>query len=187
MSNSWVSRFLEGVFMANGHGGARPGAGRKKKGESNKNYNCVEFTNKQLQELLASPHVAFVSRRTVTYTAEFKNLFWQRYVDGVDPAQIFYEAGIDPDIIGRNRVQGLAKLLRQQKSKGLPFSDGIEFNQNNVEKKFDFPTPPKRDRFIKPELSPQEVAKMYHKVEYLSQEMEFIKKIILADKDGKSK
>jgi len=31
------------------------------------------------------------------------------------------------------------------------------------------------------------VAKMYHKVEYLSQEMEFIKKIILADKDGKSK
>ena len=73
--------------MANGHGGARPGAGRKKKGESNKNYNCVEFTNKLLQELLASPHVAFVSRRTVTYTAEFKNLFWQRYVDGVDPAQ----------------------------------------------------------------------------------------------------
>lgn len=65
-------------------GGARPGSERKKKGEQGSR---VEFTNEQLQELLSSPHVAFVSRKTISYTLAFNELFWQRYVDGIDPMQ----------------------------------------------------------------------------------------------------
>ncbi len=167
-------------------GGARPGAGRKKKGESNNCYNCVEFTNKQLHELLSSPYVAFVSRRTVSYTLEFKQLFWQRYIDGVDPMQIFDDAGINPLIVGRNRVVGLANLLRQQKARGTPFSDGKETPQINLPKKqFDLPTPPRRPRFSPPDYTPDDIYKMIHQIKYMSQELEFIKKIILADKDGK--
>jgi len=164
-------------------GGARPGAGRKRKGEYGER---TSFSDKQLNELLSSPHVAYVSRKTITYTLEFKNMFWQRYCDGVAPSQIFHEAGIDPDIIGRNRVKGLADVLRLQKSRGISFSDGAESNPDNVEKKFDFPPAPRRHKYIKPEISSEDISKMYHQVQYMSQEVEFIKKIILADKDGKS-
>ena len=50
--------------MANGHGGARPGAGRKKKDGNERNV----FTADQLEELLQSPHVSYVSRTTISYT-----------------------------------------------------------------------------------------------------------------------
>jgi hypothetical protein len=168
-------------------GGARPGAGRKPKDKNGGgNGERVKFTNAQLQELLNSPHIAFVSRTTVTYTAEFKALFWQRYIDGVDPVQIFADAGINPTIVGRNRAKGLADSLRQQKERGLSFCDGREPpNPNPPEKLFDLPPPPRRPRYTESEYKPEDIAKMAHQVKYLSQELEFLKKIILADKERK--
>jgi hypothetical protein len=167
-------------------GGARPGAGRKPKDKSNGYGERVKFTNEQLQELLNSPHIAFVSRTTVTYTAEFKTLFWRRYIDGVDPMQIFADEGINPTIVGRNRVKGLADLLRQQKERGIPFGDGREApNPNPPEKLFDLPPPPRRPRYTEPDYSPDDIAKTLHQVKYLTQELEFLKKIILADKERK--
>lgn len=66
-----------------GHGGARPGAGRKKKTPEG-TYEHVTFTAEQLKELTESPHVAYVSSKTVSYTKAFKNAAWLRYCDGVD-------------------------------------------------------------------------------------------------------
>lgn len=54
-----------------GHGGARPGAGRKKKTPEG-TYEHVTFTAEQLKELTESPHVAYVSSKTVSYTKAFK-------------------------------------------------------------------------------------------------------------------
>jgi hypothetical protein len=168
-------------------GGARPGAGRKPKDKSDGKYGeRVKFTNEQLQELLSSPHVAFVSRTTVTYTAAFKEAFWQRYVDGVDPMQIFADAGINPAIVGRNRAKGLADSLRQQKERGIAFNDGkVEPSMDKPEKLFDMPSPPRRPRYYEPDYKPEDVAKMAVQVKYLTQEIEFLKKIILADKERK--
>ena len=53
-----------------GHGGARPGAGRKKKTPEG-TYEHVTFTAEQLKELTESPHVAYVSSKTVSYTKAF--------------------------------------------------------------------------------------------------------------------
>ena len=169
--------------MANNHGGARPGAGRPRKGEVK--FEHTEFTPDQLQELLNSPHVASVSRRSVSYTLAFKELFWQRYCDGVPPIQIFIDAGINPETVGRARINGLAKTLRKNKESGVAFNEGDEPHVGNQEKGFDFPIPPKR--MTSTTISLDEAARLAHKVEYLSQQMEFLKKIILAGNGGKSK
>ena len=163
-------------------GGARPGAGRPRKHESK--YERSEFTPEQLVELLSSPHVAYVSRSTISYTQAFKEMVWQRYCDGIHPTQIFEDAGINPDILGRIRVKGLVDSLRQQKEKGLSFNEGREPHVNQPEKQFEFPKPPRRPNHALP-ISPTEAAKLTHQVSYLSQELEFIKKIILAGRDGK--
>jgi hypothetical protein len=169
--------------MANNHGGARPGAGRPRKGETK--FEHTEFTPAQLQELLSSPNVASVSRRSVSYTLAFKEMFWQRYCDGVAPIQIFTDAGINPETVGRARINGLAKTLRKNKECGVAFSEGNEPNTNKPEKGFDFPIPPKR--MASTTISLDEAARLAHKVEYLSQQLEFVKKIILAGNGGKSK
>jgi hypothetical protein len=164
-------------------GGARPGAGRPRKNEGR----FVEFTPEQLKELLESSYISNISRRSVSYTHEFKELFWQRYCDGADSMQIFRDAGLNVQILGQDRIYAFVKALRNLKERGLPFLEGNEPHDDKPEKKFDFPKPPRMQRYKDTTISPDEMSKMYHQVAYMSQEIEFIKKIILAGKDGKLK
>jgi hypothetical protein len=166
-------------------GGARPGAGRPRKDGSE--YHKNAFTAEQLEELLRSPHVSYVSRSTISYTLKFKEMAWQRYCDGVEPIKIFRDAGLDPDVLGSIRIKGFIDKLRDQQEKGLPFNDGREPHAEQAEKVFDMPRPPRKLKEKQIPYTPEQVAQMYHQMVYMSQELEFIKKIILAGKGGKSK
>jgi hypothetical protein len=102
--------------------------------------------------------------------------------------RIFSEAGLPVEVLGRSRISSFFKLLRQQKEKGLAFNEGSEPHSEQPDKRFDFPIPPKRGAYYKArQLSDTELAKMQHQVAYMAQELEFIKKIILAGNGGKSK
>ena len=166
--------------MANGHGGVRPGSGRPRKDGKERE----EFTGEQLMELLSSPHIAFVTKKNVSYTVEFKEMFWQRYMDGIEPMQIFRDAGLNTDLLGRNRVTGFVKHLRTLKEKGLPFNDGNTPHHNQPPKQHS--VPPRRPKNSNPViLSDDEISKMFHKMKFMEQELEYIKKIILAGRDTK--
>jgi len=166
----------------NGHGGARPGAGRKPKGTEATKNSRLTFDNKQIKMLLNSPHVASVSCNSITYTKEFKEWAWQRYCDGIEPKQIFRDAGIDPTGLGLNRVKGLFDSLRDQKERGLPFNEGRDPHVEHPEKLFNLPFIPRKPKYSVIEITPNELSKLVHQVKYLTQELEFLKKIILADK-----
>ncbi len=157
-------------------GGARPGAGRKRKDGSGRSY----FTTAVIEQLLSSPHIAYVSRTTISFTKAFKELLWQRYCDGIPPAKIVEDAGLNPDVIGRGRIDTLIKTLRDQTERGLPFADGLEPHFNKPEKEFDIPKIPRMPKNAIIPLTPETIAKMAHEIKYLKQEMEFLKKIILA-------
>lgn len=166
-------------------GGARPGAGRKRKNKDG-SLEHVAFTAEQLKELTDSPHVAYVSSKTVSYTKAFKTMAWQRYCDGIDPIQIFKDAGFNTDMLGKPRILGFFKLLRNAKAKGLPFSEGNEPYPESPEPKQSFPTPPRRaNKGRPPIMSDSEISKLASQVAYLSQELAFIKKIILAETQEK--
>ncbi|MDR2047286.1 MAG: hypothetical protein LBP79_05270 [Clostridiales bacterium] len=161
-------------------GGARPGAGRK----PGKVSDNPKMTTKHIAGLLQSPYVAFISSSTVSYTAEFKELFWQRYTDGVHPFQIFLDAGLPPDAVGHGRINGFVKTLRDQKAKGLTFNDGREPHVDQPEKQFAIPKPPRRpkaDLYI----TQDEAGKLMHQIAYLTQEVEFLKKILLTEREVK--
>jgi hypothetical protein len=166
-------------------GGARPGSGRKPKSEDS--AKLVDFTPEEIQELLNSRYIHSVSRRSVTYTVGFKELFWQRYCDGAEPTQIFQDAGISVHILGKERVYTFLKALKNLKERGQPFNDGAESHMNQPDSTLFIPKPQGRRKNVPPALSAEDVYKMYHKVAYMSQELEFIKKIILAGNEGKRK
>lgn len=164
--------------MSNNHGGSRLGAGRK---PSSGNYVHIEFTPEQLKILVDSPHICAVSRKSVSYTKAFKEHFWQRYCDGVEPKQIFEDAGLDIEIITRERIKGFAQALKRQVEKGLSFTEGNEPTPD-ADKKFNFPTPPRRANNVYiPNLSETDIANLINQVAYMSQELTFLKKIILAE------
>lgn len=159
-------------------GGARPGAGRKKKDGSNSE--CKHFSAQEIEIMLDSSYVAYVSRTTISFTIAFKEMFWQRYCDGITPVKIFEDAGLDVNVIGKGRIDTLVKALRDQTERRLPFKDGLERHYNKPDAMFDLPKQPRFPKNAQIPLTPEAIAKMVHKVTYLEQEMEFLKKIIMA-------
>lgn len=150
-----------------------------------------EFTPGMIAEFNESKYVARATRRTVSYTLAFKELFWKRYSDGERPEDIFRSCGINPDVLGPTRVWGVVSTLRKQIEQGKPFLEGSEphLSVHKVEK-FAIPKPPrppKMPRNPARTVSDAEIVKLYHQVAYLSQEMEFIKKTILAGMGVKPK
>ena len=133
-----------------------------------------------------SPYVAYVSRETVSYTKAFKNSAWQKYCDGIDPLQIFEDAGFNIEALGKDRILGFFKLLREAKEKGLAFTEGNDPYPADAEKQFSFPIPPRRAKHGRPPvMSDSEISKLAAKVAYMSQEIKFLKKIILAENKEK--
>jgi len=168
-------------------GGARPGAGRPRS-QFEIGAGRSIFPPEQREMLEESPYVASTTEKTVSFTREFKELLWQRYSDGVAPEKIFQDAGIAPETIGLQRIWGLITTLRKLKEQGLEFNDGrlphlseqTLMNANMPKQQPHFP------KAVKDTRNDTEIAKLRHAVAYLTQEMEFIKKIILAANGGKS-
>jgi len=169
--------------MSNGHGGFRMGAGRPS--TSGKSvYN--DFTEKQIKVLIDSPYVYSISKKSISYTKEFKELFWQRYIDGITPKQIFEDAKLDTTVITQSRIYSFTKSLKQQYEKNLAFTDGNEPQLEKTHKQFNFPVPPRRANNAKiPVLSDADIANLINQVAYMSQELAFLKKIILTQKEEK--
>lgn len=167
--------------MANGHGGYRPGAGRPRK---NSSFEHSSLTPEQIVELLQSPHISSITKNSVSYTLAFKDLFWQRYCDGVDPTRIFVDAGFNVETLGRTRIFSFAKTLRHQYERGADWSEGSEPARESGLPRKDAPLIPRAPR-TKDIVSPMDLARMSHKLAYIEQELEFVKKIILAGREKK--
>ena len=162
-------------------GGARPGAGRKKKNPDGIMENPA-FTAEELKTLVSSPYVAYVSSSSISFTKAFKEAAWRRYCDGAEPHEIFADAGFDLKLIGNNRIRMFFKNLRESKEKGIPFIDGPQPSTDGFVKQFSIPDPPKRAKKTQaPLMTDEEIQNLATKVAYMAQELEFIKKIILAE------
>jgi hypothetical protein len=141
------------------------------------------FTAEQMEVLLRSPHVNRVTPKTVSYTKAFKEDFIKRYCEGEAPTEIFASCGLDPDIIGRKRIYGFCQTLRVIVSEGKEIPEGKPPRGKDL-----LPIPKRRAHQTAAQvfasLSAEDVHKLYQRVIYLTQEMEFLKKIMLLDREG---
>ena len=62
------------------------------------------FTVEQRQYLNSLPAVYHVGAERILYTDEFKYACITRYLNGESPTAIFREAGLDPELVGRKRI-----------------------------------------------------------------------------------
>lgn len=81
------------------------------------------FTEAELKHLQASPYVLGVSPTLVHFSASFKKRFWEALLEGKKPREIVSELGLDPDILGENRLAGLKTMIRNEVKSGKGIRD----------------------------------------------------------------
>lgn len=82
-----------------------------------------QFTVEQVQQLGASPYVAKVTRKSVRFTEEFKRIVYDRIHSGETTEEVFKSLGIDPEVLGENRIRGFEQNLERMSTRETGFTD----------------------------------------------------------------
>ncbi len=123
------------------------------------------FTEEEIAILEANPYTYSVSPKQITYTREFKQLFWSDYQNRMQPSEIFQKYGYDPSIIGRARVTGFQQTIKKEAEEGLGFRDGkrspgLRKEAENINEPYS-----------------KTIRDMQQRIDYMEQEIYFLKKI----------
>lgn len=131
------------------------------------------FTEEQQAELRKNPYIKKVSDKSITYTTEFRELFANEYRAGKSPSQILVECGIDHRLLGRRRKDALVKMVRKCEIRIDGFEDTRKGNSGR---------PGTKDL-----TETERISKLEHRIKYLEQENEFLKKIEFLERQAKWK
>ena len=130
------------------------------------------FTQEQMEQLLKNPHVKSVTPSTVRFTEEFKRYYYQKHTSGALVRDIFLECGIDPDILGESRIDGFCYTINKQSKRDTGFTDN---RQNNY----------RRPAKTGEETVDTRIKQLEHELAYTRQEVEFLKKLQMADMEAR--
>nr|WP_233201479.1 IS3 family transposase [Sporosarcina sp. P13] len=122
------------------------------------------FTKKEQDQLKCNPNVKAVSEKGITYSDEFKRHFIAEYEKGKLPGEIFEEAGLDVELIGKERVHSASKRWR-----AAYYKDGVKGLQDT--RKDNSGRPSERELTLE-----EKIARLEAKNRLLSAENELLKK-----------
>ena len=121
------------------------------------------FTDEQLRLLEENPYVVKASKKSITYSEEFKELYWIDYQNGMQPIEIFKKYGFDPYAFGARRRDNFTDCLKKQAAREDGFKDTRSKNSGRPSTK---------------ELSLEvQLERLKHKNEVLQQENDFLKRV----------
>jgi len=121
-----------------------------------------KFTEEEMALLRMSPYVLDISPSIVHFSAEFKEKFWEGVEAKRELRDIVIELGIDPDILGEGRVNGLKTMIREEVRAGKGFRDLRTYGTY-------------LDVYTNPEAKVKHLEQV---IAYKDQEIEFLKKIV---------
>ena len=127
-----------------------------------------KFTEEEMALLKLNPYVLDVSPSIVHFSAEFKEKFWEGVVSKKELRKIVVELGIDPNILGESRINGLKTMIREEVRAGKGFRDLRTYGSY-------------LDVYTNPEAKVKHLEQV---IAYKDQEIEFLKKIISLCREG---
>ena len=136
-----------------------------------------EYTPKQIKELKSNLYTLNATKNKLYFTIKFKEDFWISYQAGNAPRKILADFGYNLDYFGQKQIDSIVQRVKKEALSGNGFSEG-ENRRKRVAMK----------ATSEEELSsPHSIERMQNELLYLRQEVEFLKKIIIADNSGKRK
>jgi hypothetical protein len=130
-----------------------------------------EYTEKQIKQLKANPYTFKVTKNKLYFTSKFKEDFWVSYQAGNAPRKIMQDLGYDLSIFTQKQIDNYVQRIKKEALSGNGFSEG-----ENRERRVPMKATKEEDL-----SSPQSVERMQNELMYLRQEVEYLKKIIIAD------
>ncbi len=141
-----------------------------------------EYTFREQKELRENPYTYKVTKHQLYFTKEFKKDFWQKYQAGYAPRRIFSEFGYNLNILKQKQIDGIVQRIKKEALSGNEFSEGY-VRKRRVKSKIN--DAQKVDVLGNP--SDENIRRMQAEITYLRQEIEFLKKNIIADHMKKKK
>ena len=120
----------------------------------------VKFTPEQQQLLRQNPYTVRVTEDVLSFSKEFKEIFYKEYLAGALPRDILQKYDYPVDILGKQRIWGITRCIRKQ------------FKENGEFRDIRSPGAPRTE-----ETYEEKIKRLEHQVTYLTQEVEFLKKI----------
>lgn len=130
------------------------------------------FTKEQMEQLRNNKYVISVTASTVRFSEDFKRLFYQRMHSGETLKEIFRDCGIDPDILGHSRIKSFAYVLNKTAKREEGFIDKRQGNYRHPSQKGE-------------QTVEARVRQLEHELAYTRQEVEFLKKLQMADMEAR--
>lgn len=131
------------------------------------------FTQEEIEILSKNKYVKAISEKAITYTNEFKIQLIADISNGKTAKEIFNKAGLDPQILGNERINTAKKRwTKAYKEKGISGLDDTRRGNSGR---------PRKSELTQEEL----IAKQQAEIEYLKQENELLKKFELQERQVK--
>ena len=132
-----------------------------------------DLTPEEIAVLQENPWIESVRGQNISYSEVFKKEAYRELMDGKSMHTIFFEHGIDPEVVGDGRIYVLTCRLRKRADSEDGFKDLRANNQRR-------PAKPSEEQTLAARVSDLE-----HELAYTRQEVEFLKKIHLADLEAR--
>lgn len=130
----------------------------------------IIFNKKEQEQLRSNPNVKAVSEKAITYSDDFKRHFIAENGKGRLPREIFEEAGLDIELIGKQRLKSASRRWRAAYLK-----DGVEGLQDT--RKINSGRPLGRELTLE-----EKIVRLEAKNQLLSAENELLKKLDLLER-----
>lgn len=121
-----------------------------------------KLTKEQIDYLMQNENVAGVTEKNIFFTIEFKEKFYALYESGMKHYAIFKQLGVDPDMVGYNRIRSFVYHLRDDIRCGRGFVGYT--NKNCIA--------------MASGSTEEKLKKALTELEYVKQENQFLKRIV---------
>ena len=129
-----------------------------------------KYTKKQIKELKENPYTLQIDEQRIFFTIEFKKIFWRKYHAGMSPRSIFKELNYNLDYFGQKQIDSIVQRVKKEALQG-EFTEGYtRINRMKIKEPDS-------------EITPQNLKQMQNELLFLRQEVDFLKKVLKAEKD----
>lgn len=135
------------------------------------------FTEEQIKKLKKNPYTFKITKNKLYFTAKFKEDFWISYQAGNAPRKVMQDLWYDLSMFTQKQIDNYVQRIKREALSGEGFREG-ENRQRRI---------PMKATDEKELSSPKTIERMQNELLYLRQEVEFLKKIIIADNSRKKK
>lgn len=129
---------------------------------------ATEFTQEQIIQLRSNPYTYKVTARKIFFTKEFKQAVCEKRQEGLTLREAIAALGYDPKVFGEKRIEGIRNSINKAIREGGGFREGIRPHNSILDEEC-------------PEVTKENFLRMHHELQYMKQEIEFLKKISSPD------